>query len=95
MVHIGIDSLSLFSFQAPCVNNVQSAIEHIYPLVFEFRKERSPEEIAAIQAAIIARGLKRKRHSSFSVKKEEDDDDVCIIEDDDIEEEFDSDQSYD
>ena len=84
------------TFEAPCVNNVQSAIEHIYPLVFEFRKERSPEEIAAIQAAIIARGLKRKRHSSFSTKKDDDDeDDVCIIEDDDPDEEFDSDQSHD
>lgn len=34
-----------FFFAAPSVNNVQNAIEHIYPLVQEFSKVRTPEEM--------------------------------------------------
>lgn len=30
---------------AASVNDVEAAIQHIYPLVFEFRKQRSPEEL--------------------------------------------------
>ncbi|XP_017056022.2 LOW QUALITY PROTEIN: uncharacterized protein LOC108097942 [Drosophila ficusphila] len=30
---------------AASVSNVESAIQHIFPLVFEFRKQRSPEEL--------------------------------------------------
>lgn len=33
-------------FAAPSVADVQAAIEYIFPLVYEFRKERTPEEIA-------------------------------------------------
>ncbi|KAF7271356.1 hypothetical protein GWI33_015714 [Rhynchophorus ferrugineus] len=33
---------------APSVADVQAAIEHIFPLVYEFRKERSKEEIEAL-----------------------------------------------
>ena len=36
-------------FLAPSINAVQSAIEHIYPLVYEFRKERSMEEQFALE----------------------------------------------
>lgn len=35
----------MFYFAAPSVSNVQNAIEHIYPLVQEFSKERTPEEM--------------------------------------------------
>ena len=38
-------------FTAPSVANVQSAIEEVYPLVSEFRKERTPEEEARRTAA--------------------------------------------
>lgn len=38
--------------------DVQAAIEHIYPLIFEFRKERSAEDMAVLQAA------KRRRLSA-------------------------------
>lgn len=34
----------VFFFLAASVANVQSAIEHIFPLVYEFRKERPPKE---------------------------------------------------
>lgn len=33
---------------APSVADVQAAIEHIFPLVYEFRKERSKEELEAL-----------------------------------------------
>lgn len=76
------------------MGNVQSAIEHIYPLVFEFRKERSPEDIRTMQATKRSRGLKRKFTSDFEF-----DGDECVgidfDEDVEDEEDFDSDQSHD
>lgn len=33
---------------APSVADVQAAIEYIFPLVYEFRKERTPEEKAQL-----------------------------------------------
>ena len=36
---------------APSVSAVQQAIEHIFPLVYEFRKDKSPEEAAAAARA--------------------------------------------
>lgn len=36
---------------APSVADVQAAIEHIFPLVYEFRKERTPEDLSLLQAA--------------------------------------------
>lgn len=38
---------------------VQAAIEHIFPLVYEFRKERTPEDLLALQMK--KRGLASKR----------------------------------
>lgn len=35
-------------FLAPSVADVQAAIEHIFPLVYEFRKERTKEEKEAL-----------------------------------------------
>ena len=84
----------VFLISAPCVGKVQSAIEHIYPLVFEFRKERSPEDIRTMQATKRSRGFKRKCSSDFGFEADEE----CITIDDDEEEEaedFDSDQSHD
>lgn len=34
-----------FTFSAPSVSDVQKAIETIYPLVYEFRKERTKEDL--------------------------------------------------
>lgn len=34
----------MYYITAPNVASVQAAIEHIYPLVYEFRKERSAED---------------------------------------------------
>uniref|UniRef100_A0A1B0A7P0 TATA box-binding protein-like 1 n=1 Tax=Glossina pallidipes TaxID=7398 RepID=A0A1B0A7P0_GLOPL len=40
-----IFSTGSITVTAASVANVQAAIEHIYPLVYEFRKKRSPEEL--------------------------------------------------
>ena len=82
---------------APCVGNVKSAIEHIYPLVDEFRKERSPEDLHKMKANKRLRGLKRKQDAAglldedtlLEEEEEEEDDALAINED------FDSDQSQD
>ncbi|CAH0556683.1 unnamed protein product [Brassicogethes aeneus] len=60
---------------APSVAAVQAAIEYIFPLVYEFRKERTKEEIEALLA-------KKRRHSNEAeaqnnrceIVEEEDDD---------------------
>lgn len=36
----------IYSFAAGSVNDVQAAIEHIFPLVYEFRKKRTVAEVA-------------------------------------------------
>ncbi|KZS00695.1 putative TATA box binding protein-related factor, partial [Daphnia magna] len=80
---------------APCVGNVQSAIEHIYPLVFEFRKERSPEDIRTMQATKRSRGFKRKCSSDFGFGADEECFTVDVDNEEEEEEAFDSDQSHD
>ncbi|XP_063612901.1 TATA box-binding protein-like 1, partial [Penaeus indicus] len=40
-----IFSTGSITVTAPSVSNVQNAIEHIYPLVQEFSKVRTPEEM--------------------------------------------------
>lgn len=39
-----LNDLKHFIFPAPSVADVQAAIEYIFPLVYEFRKERTKEE---------------------------------------------------
>jgi len=76
------------------VGNVQSAIEHIYPLVNEFRKERSPEDIRTMQAHR-SQGAKRKRSVDEFVTNDQMFYDCIELEDEDDEDDFDSDQSQD
>lgn len=45
---------------AASVANVQAAIEHIFPLVYEFRKKRSPEELEQLR-------IKQQRAASVDV----------------------------
>jgi len=47
---------------APCVAHVQQAIEHVFPLVYEFRKDKTPADKQA--AAARARGLLTDSDSS-------------------------------
>ncbi|XP_042227468.1 TATA box-binding protein-like 1 isoform X2 [Homarus americanus] len=60
-----IFSTGSITVTAPSVNNVQSAIEHIYPLVSEFGKARTEEEMNEYLE------LKARRH--FSQQPEEED----------------------
>nr|CAG4638711.1 EOG090X0CO7 [Cyclestheria hislopi] len=83
-----IFSTGSITITAPSVSNVQAAIEHIFPLVSEFRKERSPEDIQAVSSQLQSRGIKRKREGHIGNHE----DDYEVTED---EEEFDSDQSHD
>lgn len=46
-----IFSTGSITVTAPSVNNVQMAIEHIYPLVKEFGKDRTAEELAEVKKA--------------------------------------------
>lgn len=39
---------------ASSVNNVQAAIEHIFPLVYEFRKKRAADDPKVLKAAALA-----------------------------------------
>lgn len=81
---------------ASSVANVQAAIEHIFPLVYEFRKKRTVLEATTIDNNLmkeIASDLdnfesgnepKRKKYP-FGLENEPDDDIMCVsdVEDDD------------
>jgi len=55
---------------APSVANVQAAIEHIYPLVHEFKKPKTAEDVKTEvpKAANRNAGVKRKRFSNGGAK---------------------------
>ncbi|KZC12732.1 PREDICTED: TATA box-binding protein-like protein 1 isoform X2 [Dufourea novaeangliae] len=50
---------------APNVAAVQAAIEYIYPLVYEFRKERTPEDELALTTKKRRTGLSKRNHNEF------------------------------
>jgi hypothetical protein len=87
---------------APSVADVQAAIEHIFPLVYEYRKERTKEDLLALQ--LRRKGQKRKR-SFAHIEIEDNDDfeeDVEVVSDDDDDDDddqnddnCDSDKSWD
>ncbi|XP_031781137.1 TATA box-binding protein-like protein 1 [Nasonia vitripennis] len=76
-----IFSTGSITVTAPSINAVQAAIEHIYPLVYEFRKERSVEEQFALE--------NKKRRLVFTIKEsvigEDEDNDNFSAEDDNSE----------
>lgn len=47
---------------APCVSSIAGAIEHIYPLVYEFKKERTKEDEIDLE-------LKRQKKSGVRKRK--------------------------
>ncbi|KAJ8679603.1 hypothetical protein QAD02_015390 [Eretmocerus hayati] len=78
-----IFSTGSITVTAPSINAVQSAIEHVYPLVYEFRKERSVEEQCAMD--------NRKRRFVFTIQEtvigdeenlEEGEEDYMVADDD-------------
>lgn len=75
---------------------MQAAIEHIFPLVYEYRKEHTKEDLLALQ--LRRKGQKRKR--SFAHIEIEDNDDFeedfeVVSDDDEGDENCDSDESWD
>lgn len=66
----------MLNFPAPSVNDVQQAIEYIYPLVYHFRKERSREDEILLERKQ-NQGRKRKlacvNDSEESVNQDSDD----------------------
>lgn len=46
------------------MTDVQAAIEYIFPLVYEFRKERSPEDIQAMKKRRVANGVEEYIYES-------------------------------
>ncbi|KAE8752424.1 hypothetical protein FOCC_FOCC000896 [Frankliniella occidentalis] len=68
---------------APSVASVQAAIEYIFPLVYEFRKERTKEDIIALKRKL------RERRAKRGIKDLEDDDVLLNLggeEEEDVEE---------
>lgn len=79
-------------FTAPCVANVQSAIEHIYPLVNEFRADDGDIDDNLI--AQEARFLKKRRVCVKPKRPVSSFDDFSKIKDDEFDDSSD-DESYD
>lgn len=61
-------------FVAPSVADVQAAIEYIFPLVYEFRKERTKEEAEALARK------KMKQYGEAVIHDEEGDDAMSELE---------------
>lgn len=62
-------------FVARSVANVQAAIEHIYPLVYEFKKPRVPKEVVPEEEVEVLQ-------ETFEDSEDDDDSDVGVIEED-------------
>jgi len=86
----------VITFAAPSVADVQAAIEYIFPLVYEYRKEHTKEDLLAMQ--LRRKGQKRKH--SFSHIREIGDNDfeedmIGMSDKEDDDENCDSDKSWD
>lgn len=55
------------------MNDVQQAIEHIYPLVYQFRKERTKED----EILLAQKGCKRKAACIVQSEESEESDESC------------------
>ena len=58
-------TIIIYCVIAPNVAAVQAAIEHIYPLVYEFRKERTPEDELAFTTKKRKLGLNKRKRDEF------------------------------
>jgi len=85
----------VITFAAPSVADVQAAIEYIFPLVYEYSKERTKEDLLALQ--LRRKGQKRKRSFSHIHEIGDNDfvEDMIVISDDDDDANCDSDKSWD
>ncbi|XP_012136986.1 TATA box binding protein-related factor 2 isoform X1 [Megachile rotundata] len=79
---------------APNVAAVQAAIEYIYPLVYEFRKERTAEDELALTTKKRKSGLNKRNRDKF-LNDPEYIYDTMFSDEEDEEEEVESDASWD
>ena len=85
------------NFPAPCVMNVQTAIEHIFPLVYEYRMEDMsvlPEKEVEVAKTFIQNPQLAKKQKNKRVYKRYQESDDSLSEDTD-EEDYDSEESSD
>ncbi|KDR19315.1 TATA box-binding protein-like protein 1 isoform X2 [Zootermopsis nevadensis] len=78
---------------APSVADVQAAIEHIFPLVYEYRKERTKEDLLALQ--LRRKGQKRKRSFAHIEIEDNDFEEEAEVISDEEDETCESDKSWD
>uniref|UniRef100_A0A023G7A3 TATA box-binding protein-like 1 n=1 Tax=Amblyomma triste TaxID=251400 RepID=A0A023G7A3_AMBTT len=97
-----IFSTGSITVTAPSVANVQQAIEHIFPLVYEFRKVRGPEDMPRTAARSQRRqnhAVTRRDRREFPVADEDEfdsfDDEEDDLADEDLMDYPDSDESWD
>lgn len=64
---------------APSVSDVQQAIEHIYPLVYEFRKEKTAQDI------LLAEKRLKSKKRKLGLKDEPEDYEEVYLNEDDVE----------
>lgn len=88
-----IFSTGSITVTAPSVADVQAAIEYIFPLVYEFRKERSKEDLLALQWK--RKGQKRKRSFNHIEIEEPDGFEEQLVESSEDEAACESDKSWD
>lgn len=88
-----IFSTGSITVTAPSVADVQAAIERIFPLVYEFRKERTKEDLLAMEWK--RRGQKRKRSYTHIEIEEPDGFEDPLMDTEDDDENYDSDKSWD
>ncbi|KAL6258146.1 hypothetical protein P5V15_010069 [Pogonomyrmex californicus] len=80
---------------APNVAAVQAAIEHIYPLVYEFRKERTPEDELALTTKKRKLGLNKRNRDEFLEDEPDLSNESMISDAEDVLDEAESDGSWD
>ncbi|XP_049800479.1 TATA box-binding protein-like 1 [Schistocerca nitens] len=88
-----IFSTGSITVTAPSVADVQAAIERIFPLVYEFRKERTKEDLLAMEWK--RRGQKRKRSYTHIEIEEPDGFEDPLMDTEDDDENYDSEKSWD
>ena len=64
-----IFSTGSITVTAPSVANVEAAIKHIYPKVFDFQKKKEPEDIKKPIPDISSVKRKSAQHNGYKIKK--------------------------
>ena len=83
---------------APSVSAVQSAVEHIYPLVFIFKKDKPPQHVPARKRVLTDNNenMLKVAHKSKKRRKYDDysDEDDFIVDDEIVDEEMSTEEDF-